>query len=549
MKRFILLVDRIIITDLSCYINIVMAKKMNLNNISDQNIEEIIDIFSKISRFKVKSGFNQMEYQKSIYIEPNMKSPFIKQIFLANERNKVIFLVGRRGTGKTTIFNRTRIESIETFSNNKNLEFASDQLRTLPVYIDIYSLFNNAVDQFKRLDDFETEAKELDRLLKRLLAEFLIQVKHSYQELRDLSIMDQKTFNIIDSIINKGINNILKGKSMISESFARKFLNFIRQLRNSIKSIKFGETFAMETRLIENKNEEWKHLFNSAIFLNIINELSSLQDFPVGYFLLLIDDFSEISITNQKIIIDSLIFPLYRNSDNQKIYFSIACYPYLYYHGALQPMHDCDILELDFFKIFSDYSYKDRMRMSINLLKNLLYKRLHIALPQIFNKEDDVDLLFDVSYPNFFVHLYYLTMNIPRFIGEILNYSKCKTSLKGKHKITITDIRDAGRELFISNLFYSHFELKPYFTKSQIESDRLLWNFLIQYQKNLKTNSNFCGFIIVDEEVVEESFKILIRLEMMGFLFKIDSRAGKSVYKIFEHEENKTRKQAYYCLY
>ena len=150
---------------------------------------------------------------------------------------------------------------------------------------------------------------------------------------------------------------------MISESFAKKFLNFIKQLRNSIKSIKFGESFAIETRSIEEKTEEWNHLFNSAVFLSIINELSNLKDFPVGYFLFLIDDFSEISLTNQKIIIDSLISPLYRNANNQKIYFSIACYPYLYYHGALQPMHDCDIVELDIFKIFSDHSYKDRMKL------------------------------------------------------------------------------------------------------------------------------------------------------------------------------------------
>lgn len=172
-----------------------------------------------------------------------------------------------------------------------------------------------------------------------------------------------------------------------------------------------------------------------------------------------------------------------------------------------------------------------------------------MELPNTFKTIADVDLLFDISYPQFYLHLYYLTMNIPRFIGEILNYTQCKRSLKNRSKIKISEIRDASKDLYKSSILYNYFELKSYFTENLIESDRALWNYLIKLQRDLKFNKKSSGFLIIDEEVIEKDLCLLARLEMMGFLFKIDSRPGKTPYKIYKVEESKTRKQGFYCMY
>ena len=140
-------------------------------------------------------------------------------------------------------------------------------------------------------------------------------------------------------------------------------------------------------------------------------------------------------------------------------------------------------------------------------------------------------------------------MNIPRFIGEILKNTQCKRALKNHSTIKITEIRDASKDLYKSSILYNYFELKSYFTESLIESDRALWNYLIKFQKNLKSNRKPSGFLIIDEEVIEREFYLLTRLEMMGFLFKIESRAGKKSYQIYKEEEPKTRKQGFYCMY
>ena len=142
-----------------------------------------------------------------------------------------------------------------------------------------------------------------------------------------------------------------------------------------------------------------------------------------------------------------------------------------------------------------------------------------------------------------------MTMNVPRSIGEILNSTQCKRSLQNRSNIKISEIRDASRDLYKSSILYNYFELKSYFSESLIESDRALWNYLIKFQKNLKSNKKSSGFLIIDEEVIEKDLYLLTRLEMMGFLFKIDSRPGKTPYKIYEHEPSKTRKQGFYCMY
>lgn len=518
--------------------------KLSITSLTTKEVNQIVDIFSKISRYKILSGYKEMEYQKSIYTDPNPNDPLVKRVFLIKDRTKVIFLVGRRGTGKTTILNRARIECLESFSNRNDQEFLSDE-RILSVYIDIKSVYENAIKNLTgKNDDFE----EVDKLLKLILTEILMQFNDSYEELSKLGIIDDKIRKKIQIIIDQGVRDILNGRSIVPLTKTDKINNFFLLIKNHLQKVDL-KIFSLETREVQKDDEKWKNLFDSTIFLNTIHKLRDLKEFPINYFLFLIDEFSEISLVNQKIIIDSLVEPLYRSAQNQSAYFCIACYPYLYYQGTLQLIHDCDILELDVFKLYKDFPYKERLKKAIQLLRKLLFKRLILELPNTFKTIDDVDLLFDISYPQFYLHLYYMTMNIPRFIGEILNYSKCKRALKNRSNIKITEIRDASKDLYKSSTLYNYFELKSYFTESLIESDRALWNYLIKFQKNLKSNKKPSGFLIIDEEVIEKELFLLTRLEMMGFLFKIDSRAGKNTYKIYKNEEPKTRKQGFYCMY
>ncbi len=518
--------------------------KLSKIDLTANELDQVVDIFSKISRYKILSGYKEMKYQKSIFTDPNPDNPLIKQIFLTKDRNKVIFLVGRRGTGKTTILTRVRIECLESFTGGKDSKFLSDG-KILSVYIDIKSAYENAIKKLKGIkDDFE----EVDRLLKLILIEILNHFNDSYEELYNFGKIDEKIYVKIQKIVEQGTYDIIHGRSIVPLKKTDKIKKFFLLIKNHLQKVDL-KIFSLETREVQKDDEKWKNLFDSTIFLNTIKKLRDLEEFPVNYFLLLIDEFSEVSLINQKIIIDSLVEPLYRSAQNQYVYFCIACYPYLYYHGYLQLLHDCEILELDWFKMYKDFPYKERLNKSIQLLRKLLFKRLNLELPKIFKVLDDIDLLFDVSYPQFYIHLYYMTMNIPRFIGEILNYTQCKKSLKNRSKIKISEIRDASKDLHKSSILYNYFELKSYFDERLIESDRALWNFLIKFQKNLKSYKKPSGFLIIDEEVIEKEFYLLTRLEMMGFLFKIDSRAGKVPYKIYKHELSKTRKQGFYCMY
>lgn len=246
-------------------------------NLSAKEANQVVDVFSKISRYKILSGYKEMKYQKSIYTDPNPNNPLVKQIFLIKDRDKVVFLVGRRGTGKTTILNRTRIECLESFSKGKDLEFLSNE-RILSVYIDIKSVYENAIKKLTgKNDDFE----EVDKRLKLILIEILEQFNYSYEELSSLGKIDGKIRKKIQTIIAQGVDDIIHGKSIVPLTKTDKIKEFFLLIKDHLQKVDL-KIFSVETREVQKDDEKWKNLFESTIFLNTIRKLRDLKEFPIN---------------------------------------------------------------------------------------------------------------------------------------------------------------------------------------------------------------------------------------------------------------------------
>ncbi|MFX1315424.1 MAG: hypothetical protein ACFE9T_06135 [Promethearchaeota archaeon] len=527
---------------------------MSLNVLTDDQIKKIINVFKDISRYKSKEreNYDDMVKQKRIYVDIIPYESCVKALFQARLGRKINYLIGRRGAGKTTILNRARIEFIESLFIKKELDYLKEEKMVLPIYIEMKSLFSNIID---KTDTLENEIEEVNQLFKTMNIEFLRQIELAYEELRELGIIDYNIFKKVENIIGDGIKKIEGGKSLIIKDTEEEVKNFYIKLKGCIKQISYHDQIDILLNELE-KNEQysigWKFIFNLDVFKEILNKLKLLKEYPLNYIHFLLDDFSEISILNQKIIIENFIDPIFKGV--QDICFCIACYPNLYYSGSLKINQDYQIIDLDWYNLYSEGSFNEKIEKCIDILTQILLKRLNEALPQIFNDEKSLEIIFEEK-PLFLKHLFFACMNIPRLMGLILSNPICLLSLQLKRKLSINDIKKASIFIFEEYLYKDYFRalLKEeksnnFFSEKEIIMDKVILDYLIEILKgNFKNNHSSC--FTINNFLIQEHFNLLNRLEMLGFLFKIAIQPLNGQKIIFNWQGENTNLQGLYCLY
>ena len=507
---------------------------MSLNNLKDGDLEKVINVFKDLARYNniERENYDEILKQKKAYVQLIPDDICIKTLFQTIKERKVNYLIGRRGAGKTTILKRARTECLESFFIKKDLDYLKQEKMVLPIYIEIKNLFLNVLDKISLKGD---EIDDLGYLIRNLNIELIRQVENTYDELRGLGVISDSMFLKIEDLINKQINNLVNTDPPISKVNDEELRNYYTILKSSIEEISYYSD--NEKLLFESgKNEEllsiFKNLFDIDVFKELFNDLKLIKEFPLNYIHFLIDDFSEISIINQKIIIESFVEPLFK--DVSDLCFCIACYPKLYYTGSLKKQQDYQTIELDYCKLYSDEPYERRIQRGIDKSIQLVFKRLNSELADVFRDVKSLNILFD-DVSSFFKHLFFMSMNVPRLIGLILSHPKCIMTLKMKSKLSINRITEASEFVYREFLYKDYFSsiLKEsksnyYFSEHEIIHDKYLIDKLIRVMKeDFKGKPN--GFFIIDEEMIKSKNNLISRLEIMGFISRLGSLSEKKI--------------------
>jgi len=509
---------------------------MSLNNLKDGDIEIIIKVFKDLARYNniERENYDEILKQKKSYVQLIPDDICIKALFQSIKERKVNYLIGRKGAGKTTILKRVRTECLESFFIKKDLDYLKQEKMVLPIYIEIKNLFLNVLDKISLKGD---AIEDLVYLIKNLNIELVRQVENTYGELRELGVISDSMFLKIEDLINKQINNLVHTDSPILKVNDEEMKAYYAILKRSIEEISYhsdNEKLLFESGKNEELSNIFKNLFDINVFKELFNDLKLIKEFPLNYIHFLIDDFSEISIINQKIIIESFVEPLFRNVSD--LCFCIACYPKLYYSGSLKKQQDYQTIELDYCKLYSDEPYERRIQRGIDTSIQLVFKRLNSELADVFRDVKTLNILFD-DISSFFKHLFFMSMNVPRLIGLILSHPKCIMTLKMKSKLSINRITEASEFVYSEFLYKDYFSslLKEsksnyYFSEHDIIRDKFLIDKLISVMKeDFKGKPN--GFFIIDEDLIKSKDNLISRLEMMGFLSRLGSLSEKK--KIF----------------
>lgn len=393
-----------------------------------------------------------------IYTDLLPDNGILQQVNLA----RTSILKGRKGTGKSTIFQK----SIEDMKKRRDV---------ITIYIDVKTLYDSATPKLSQ--EIPSEISDEIRkyiIYKNFLFEVIKEANKSFQE----TVQHQGFLGKLKAVVEGAEQYVVDEFDEMKENINRVIQEVDAQLCTVISksestasderanmNASFSATSSVGMEYSVGQETNYKNEFANTVLRYfdikkcLIDSFLKIRDIlQVKYIYMYLDDYSEMDEEAQEIFMDWFVAPLNNVSDDF-VKFKIATYPSRFYYGKLDNQK-IDEINLDFYSAL--YAYKNISKMeelSINYIQRLIKNRFEIYLPSkgisdFFDiKEDDLyELLFDVS------------LNTPRIIGYVLAYCY-STHITLDKKITKAAINMAAQKYF-EDVVQQYFEKNKFVTQA-----------------------------------------------------------------------------------
>ena len=445
-------------------------------------------------------------------------------------------LIGRKGTGKSTIFQKSQREI------DKNKKYLS-------IYIDVKTLYDNSTPTLPPDIEGLPESKELIKYLiysnfvKEIILKTRCKLKKRVEKNYIVNVLNLSEVLLED--VDRELDNIEKE---IDAVFKQLNTTLITSFKNSISSkvenSDNANLAASTTKGIggsigcsETIEKSIKTEFNNSLttYLDIkksfIDNIIKIRDIlKIKNLFIYLDDFSEIDKYAQILFMDYFIAPVNNLSDNF-VKFKIATYPKRFHYGKLDNAK-IDKVSLDFFDAFYTIEKKTGITdisamegLALDYTERLLSNRFKVYFPNNSWEE-----LFEITPEELYEQLFMSTMNVPRKMGYILSY--CHESCLiygakiGKSAIENAALRyynDVIEEYFLVN----EYVCKPFEDKVSNEHQYELINHIIKRQITNKEHLSEKRRGITDTShffVSNDLAYLLDNLELNGFISTYNQR-------------------------
>ncbi|WP_197196513.1 winged helix-turn-helix domain-containing protein [Shouchella lehensis] len=432
-------------------------------------------------------------------IEKLYSDPLHNQlVFSTCMKPNTTILVGRKGTGKSTVIARLQHEVRKT--NDK-----------LSLYIDVKNVYEQSKTFTYNVNEYKgvMENDDLERYLvaKSFLSYILKQIKEEVKtnSLRfklakiislfgpDKTKFESEVDNIFESLGHDNYQDItlLKSKQLINnfddgkkETERAKVSTKAKISHNPSIGIEGDYEHSMELSQNDSKQEAFAEVFLRYFNLTeIIEKIKSiLQKIGIKYVFICLDDFSEIDENAMKVFVDTIIAPL-NNWSDEFFKFKISAYPGRYYLGDIDPTK-IDQIKLDYYDLYRTSRVTETEQAAADNIKRLLDKRsnyfCNIRFEHFIDSKQSND--------EFHATLFRTTSNVPRNIGWILWYANQQSVSKGRG-ITIRDLEQASERYYtdsIETFFTQNRYMRESFNEklSKFHLYNLLKDIIIEARKN-----------------------------------------------------------------
>lgn len=435
----------------------------------------------------------------ALYVDPLPNDAVLNSVLSSN----TTFLLGRKGTGKSTVF--ARAQSV--------LRTRRDLLST---YIDVKSLYdiiNTAEVPIRFVDaaDIDTGICRAHLLRKAflgaVLSELLKEIDHlcgemplwdvwrgkrkSFVELRDkLSTLQSRVKEVKlteqEMPILQQINRKwkLREQTEHSESATAGTKGDL-----SLKGARLGghaslSDFDKSLDDSELYNDYSDVMLRSFPFDEIISEVRDLLDeVALKRLVVFFDDFSELNFVDQRLFVDVVLAPL-NNASNEAVKLKIAGYPGRVYYGRIDATK-VDTLCLDFAALYEAAEVQTMERAAVDYATRLLATRF-----EAFG--EDMAAYFDSSLTldEHMKLVFQTSFNVPRLMGSLLHTCYLDRVSKGL-QVSAPSLRLAARKYYesiITQYFerMNRFALEPFDNKLDRHNQEQLLKCMVKEAKDVR---------------------------------------------------------------
>ncbi len=475
-----------------------------MNQVKFKEIAESLRQYrrAELKDFEDGVGVNPVD---KIYVDPLQGDAVLHSVLSYN----TTFLLGRKGTGKSTVFTKAQLQLRE----KKNV---------ITVYLDVKSLYDTIPTQYdtesaedrENISEGAFKAHMLRKsVLGQVISELLKEIKTTCENMsiwRRLSgkkrqyeglmsnletIKERVKHTRLEShelpILQKITTQIRKKQQTEISQTESKKANVQGKINNA--GLASGGALAESTLTdfdkslddIDIYNEYSDVVYKSFPFGEIIGEIQNLlNECGLSKLVIFLDDFSELNFMDQRLFVDVILSPL-NNSSNETIKLKIAGYPGRVYFGKIDP-NKVDILSLDFSDLYESLEVQEMERNAIDYTARLLQTRF-VA----FNEK--IEDYFDTSDNNmsdYYILLFQASFNVPRIIGHLLQYCYLDVISKGS-KITLQTIKLSSKKYYeqtISLYFdkLNRYALEPFENKLDRYNQKALLDMIVKEARDTR---------------------------------------------------------------
>ncbi|WP_221568365.1 zinc-ribbon domain-containing protein [Alkalihalobacillus sp. TS-13] len=448
--------------------------------------------------------------------------------------NNTTFLIGRRGTGKSTIFAYAQSQIHQTKEN-------------LSVYINAKS-----VHELSKVENLGIDFNDLNGTLSSTDLRRLLLIRNFLKVFRK-SLKDElsrESNGFIEKVNNyfrdkrlqktlENLDNIVENPELINISKAINQNTVTNETRESIAEIKAA--LQNIDAKINNKNIESQEISTSNIlarYFNLKEVVSSIEEIlhicNRSKLYIFIDDFSELEKIDMASFVDVIISPLY-HLGKENVNLKIAAYPNRTYFGDLDS-GKYDLINIDMFNIYRKDNISSTEKAATTYTQRIIENRINhycnTSVEEFFDTKS-------LSIAEYYKLLFHSSMNIVRVLGHIL-YNCWLSNISQGKKINRSAIELASEKYYLdhtASYFSKNKHSKGVFDdKVDIHVQENLLTSLVQHAQENKyelknlDNSYFSDLLVVPTShflTQPDLDNMLASLEFNGFIHKVNELAAK----------------------
>ena len=468
-----------------------------MNQRDIETFNKAVESLRQYRRYEIVDE-NNKNLLDDLYVDP-IEGDALLRLCL---KDNTTVLVGRKGTGKSTIYMKMQSEL------RKSKE-------VMTCYIDVKTIFDTAkrnyltINYLKANDSKEIENYSIQRqfildFVTELINEITNNYRTKFDQFKELLHLPSKVNSSVQKLeeIRKRIqNNAHLGSielqtlqevnlSVAEGNVSENILSAGAEGRIALTDIGVKTNISEETKVSNTSENEKKY---NRVFARIfeITELVEeikkvLQELSMKRLYLILDDYSEIDQVSLRMFCDLIVNTLNNTSDNY-IKLKISAYPGRVELGELD-RQKIDIRYLDYYQLYVNDKRTDMEMAAVNYTKRIIENRLKVFTNHEMSYYFDTE---KVSVEEYCTYLFRMTLNVVRHLGLILDYAQ-DYSISRNEKININTLNEAAKRFYNERLALFFEEGKSaqmtYDERVEIFHLHALLISIIERQKEIKTS-------------------------------------------------------------